>query len=135
MQYVCPFHSSHEPTDHLDPLGGGYKCTTLTKKERKSSLKFFFTDAVATTLDSRQTLLYMCPKNLKYLINVFATSSLDDRVLQSSQNCSVFDSLYTLIWYFSVAELFYSHVEVYQVLLRTTLNFQSREQHLYTNNE
>ena len=45
----------------------------------------------------------------------------------------VCDSLYPFIWYFSVAELFYSHVEVYQVLLReeTTLNFQSREQHLY----
>ena len=76
MQYGCPFHSSHEPTDHLDPLGGGYKCTTLTKKERKSSLKFFS--------------LHGCcclRKTSKYLINVFATSSLDERVLQSSQNC------------------------------------------------
>ena len=125
MQYGCPFHSSHEPTDHLDPLGGGYKCTTLTKKERKSSLKFFSLHGCCCLRTKNKT--------SKYLINVFATSSLDDRVLQSSQNCSVFDSLYTLIWYFSVAELFYSHVEVYQVLLReeTTLNFQSREQHLY----
>ena len=76
VQYGCPFHSSHEPTDHLDPLGGGYKCTTLTKKERKSSLKFFS--------------LHGCcclRKTSKYLINVFATSSLDERVLQSSQTC------------------------------------------------